>query len=110
MGLAGLKKTTDHRIRENISPEEFITGSDRYAGSYLRVVDIERISLVVSLLDSSSFKKATFSLTHNSIDMLTELSSTQGNNKSLLLRQLIHYFYLLSPEKRYELIAVVNKD
>ena len=85
MSLADLKnKKGKLKTPKKISIDEFIEGADHYAkGRASPVKEKTR--------NQSDFKRATFTLTHQHIDMLNRLADKTGFAKSKLLRMMIEW-------------------
>ena len=113
MGLSDLKKK---KLKEpgpapHVTIDEFINDAEFYALGHPKVVSPERSlppsqptiqaeSPAVSKEFKAIFKKATYSMSMESIDNLTLIAEQDGLNKSQLLRLFTHYFYHLPPEER----------
>ncbi|MCD8548040.1 MAG: CopG family transcriptional regulator [Aeromonadaceae bacterium] len=108
MGLSDLKKKRDKTPIEPLTVDEFIDDAELYALGQPRLVSPERRLLQPSLPNHPSdsqatkpvYKKATYSMTLDSIDELTDIATRDGMKKSQLLRLFTHYFYHLPPEER----------
>ncbi len=113
MGLSDLKKK---KVKEpgpapHVTIDEFINDAELYALGHPKVVSPERSlpakkpSLQPENTESGQeikavFKKATYSMSMESIDNLSLIAEQDGFNKSQLLRLFTHYFYHLPPEER----------
>lgn len=113
MGLSDLKKK---KLKEpgpapHVTIDEFINDAELYALGHPRFVSPERslppeqpIPLPecppINKEAKAIFKKATYSMSMESIDHLALIAESDGLNKSQLLRLFTQYFYLLPPEER----------
>ncbi|MGL4207350.1 MAG: CopG family transcriptional regulator [Aeromonadaceae bacterium] len=113
MGLSDLKKK---KVKEpgpapHVTIDEFINDAELYALGHPKVVSPERSlppsqptpqpnNLAANKELKATFKKATYSMSVESIDNLNLIAEQDGFNKSQLLRLFTHYFYHLPPEER----------
>lgn len=108
MGLSDLKKKRDKTPIEPLTIDEFIDDAELYALGQPRLVSPERRqhqpSLPDKMLEGEAakpvYKKATYSMSLDSIDQLADIAIRDGMKKSQLLRLFTHYFYHLPPEER----------
>ncbi|GAA4501067.1 CopG family transcriptional regulator [Pseudaeromonas paramecii] len=108
MGLSDLKKKRDKTPIEPLTVDEFIDDAELYALGQPRLVSPERRQhhpiLPEQPIDSEVgrpvYKKATYSMSLDSIDQLADIAIRDGMKKSQLLRLFTHYFYHLPPEER----------
>ena len=110
MGLADLKKKGTPPVEESASAparptlDEFINEAELYAQGQLRgglmLPDEQEDEDEETAALRAIFKKATYSMSLESIDNLKRIAEEDGRNRSQLLRMFTHYFYQLPPEER----------
>ena len=111
MGLADLKKKKKEEEPSPSPPvtiDEFINDAELYALGHPRVVSPDRriepppasTTETVPPSGRTVFKKATYSMTLESVEHLTKIAEEDGFNRSQLVRLFTHYFYQLPEEER----------
>ena len=112
MGLADLKKKKKEEEPSPSPPvtiDEFINDAELYALGHPRVVSPDRRieppppapgADTVPPSGRAVFKKATYSMTLESVEHLTKIAEEDGFNRSQLIRLFTHYFYQLPEEER----------
>ena len=110
MGLSDLKKKGQTPSQETPAAaarptlDEFINEAELYAQGQLRgglmLPDEQEDEDEETAALRAIFKKATYSMSLESIDNLKRIAGEDGRNRSQLLRMFTHYFYQLPPEER----------
>ncbi len=110
MGLSDLKKKGQNPSQETPAAaarptlDEFINEAELYAQGQLRgglmLPDEQEDEDEETAALRAIFKKATYSMSLESIDNLKRIAEEDGRNRSQLLRMFTHYFYQLPPEER----------
>ena len=110
MGLADLKKKKKEEEPSPSPPvtiDEFINDAELYALGQPRVVSPDRRLAPPEPetggeppVGRTTFKKATYSMTLESVEHLTKIAEEDGFNRSQLVRLFTHYFYQLPEEER----------
>lgn len=110
MGLSDLKKKEQTPSQETPAAaarptlDEFINEAELYAQGQLRgglmLPDEQEDEDEETAALRAIFKKATYSMSLESIDNLKRIAEEDGRNRSQLLRMFTHYFYQLPPEER----------
>lgn len=98
MALTDLKKNSTRSTNRTLSVDEFIADAEHYAmGAPTQVPTITKIvpepsPTASAQLNAGPMRHATFTLSHEAIELLNQLSQETGMSKSKLIRQLIFSF------------------
>lgn len=98
MALTDLKKNSTRSTNRTLSVDEFIADAEHYAmGAPTQVPTITKIvpepsPSASAQLNAGPMRHATFTLSHEAIELLNQLSQETGMSKSKLIRQLIFSF------------------
>ncbi len=111
MGLADLKKKKKQEEPGTPPPvtiDEFINDAELYALGHPKVVSPDRAVSPPEESEQSEeappgrgiYKKATYSMTMESVEHLSKIAEQDGFNRSQLVRLFTHYCYQLPEEER----------
>lgn len=90
MALTDLKKKSQPHGKPGFTADEFIDDANNYALGMPRIVSLRQLSPEeVDDTTQLPMRHATFTLSQEAIDALTELSLATGEPKSKLIRKLI---------------------
>lgn len=95
MALTDLKKNSTRSTNRTLSVDEFIADAEHYAmGAPQPMPVITKVAPelpphAAAQVNAGPMRHATFTLSHEAIDVLNQLSQETGMSKSKLIRQLI---------------------
>lgn len=89
MALTDLKKKSQPADSKGISADDFIDDANNYAMGLPRIVRLRQLLPEEDETTRLPMRHATFTLSQEAIDALTELSQLTGEPKSKLIRKLI---------------------